>query len=104
MGFANTALIIAVQTSVAWGEPGHRHGEHHVLAHHRGRAHGQRAGGVLLLALAHGSIPEETASRVLTAEGMRSLDPAVVARVSDGIALGVGWITGSWLPSPASRF
>jgi EmrB/QacA subfamily drug resistance transporter len=93
MGFANTALIIAVQTSVSWGERGIATATTMFSRTIGGALTVNALGGVLLAALARdGSISKDVASRVLTADGMRSLDPAIVARVSGSIALGVGWI------------
>jgi MFS family permease len=93
MGFANTALLIAVQTSVPWHERGIATATSMFSRTIGGALCVNALGGVLLAALARdGSISQDLASRVLTREGMRSLDPDIIARVSSAIALGVGWV------------
>jgi EmrB/QacA subfamily drug resistance transporter len=93
MGFANTALLIAVQTSVAWAERGIATASTMFFRTIGGALTVSATGGVLNAALARDpSISEELASRVLHPEGVRGLDPAMLEKVSGAIALGVGWI------------
>jgi MFS family permease len=93
MGFANTALLIAVQTSVSWGERGIATASTMFFRTIGGALAISVMGGVLNASLTRdGSISEETASQVLTAEGMRHLDPALLDRVSGALTVGIGQI------------
>jgi hypothetical protein len=93
MGFANTALLIAVQTSVSWGERGIATASTMFFRTIGGALAVSVMGGVLNAALARSpSVSEELASRVLSPEGVRGLQPALIDEVSGAIALGVGWI------------
>jgi EmrB/QacA subfamily drug resistance transporter len=93
MGFANTALLIAVQTSVSWGERGIATASTMFFRTIGGALAVSAMGGVLNAALAKSpSVSEELASRVLSPEGVRGLPPALIDEVSGAIALGVGWI------------
>ena len=93
MGFANTALLIAVQTSVAWGERGVATASTMFFRTIGGALAVSATGGVLNAALARdGSLPHDLTSKVLAAEGASTLDPALLDRVASAFALGIGWI------------
>jgi EmrB/QacA subfamily drug resistance transporter len=93
MGLANTALLIAVQTSVAWGERGIATASTMFFRTIGGALTVSAMGGVLNAALARdATLSPDMASRVLSPEGVRGLDAALLDRVSGAIALGVGWI------------
>jgi EmrB/QacA subfamily drug resistance transporter len=93
MGFANTALLIAVQTSVAWNERGIVTASTMFFRTIGGALAVSAMGGVLNTALAReASVSEELASRLLSPEGTRGLDPAQLEKVSGALALGIGWI------------
>lgn len=93
MGFANTSLLIAVQTSVSWGERGIATASTMFFRTIGGALSISVMGGVLNAALGQsGAISEEIASKVLTAEGVRQLDPGMLDQVSGALAMGIGWI------------
>lgn len=98
MGFANTALIISVQTSVAWHERGVATASNMFSRTIGGSLAVGVMGGVLNAALAKDpTIPPEATSQILTREGIRSMDPAVLAKLGQvlGGALDtVFWIVG----------
>jgi hypothetical protein len=91
MGFANTALVIAVQTSVSWGERGVATASTMFFRTIGGVVSVGVMGGVMLGALAAGGgLPPDAASRVLTREGLLSLDPDVVRRIAALLGEGLG--------------
>jgi MFS family permease len=93
MGLCNTSLLIAVQTSVAWGERGIATASTMFFRTIGGALTVSAMGGVLNAALARdASVSPEIASRVLSPEGVRGLDPALLDRVSGALSLGVSWI------------
>ena len=98
MGFANTALVISVQTSVPWHERGVATASTMFFRTIGGALAVGVMGGVLNGALAKDpSIPEKATSQILTREGIKSMDPVVLAKLGDvlGGALGtVFWIVG----------
>src|SRR6185437_16419606 len=82
MGFANTALLIAVQTSVPWGERGVATASTMFFRNIGGALAVGAMGGVLNVALTRdGSISEDFASSVLSADRVHGLDPSVLRRV-----------------------
>ena len=82
MGFANTALIIAVQTSVAWHERGVATASTMFFRTIGGALAVGVMGGVLNAALAKDpTIPPEATSQVLTREGIKLMDPATLDRL-----------------------
>lgn len=98
MGLANTALVIAVQTSVPWHERGVATASTMFSRTIGGALAVGVMGGVINAALAGDpTIPAEATSQVLTREGIRAMDPAVLAKLGDALggALGtVFWIVG----------
>ena len=98
MGFANTALLIAVQTSVTWEQRGIATASTMFFRTIGGTLAVGVMGGVINAALmADASIPEDAASRVLSREGAASLSPDLIARLGDALAHGLGtvfWIIG----------
>ena len=96
MGLANTALVIAVQTSVPWHERGVATASTMFFRTIGGALTVGVMGGVLNAALATDpSIPPGATSQILTREGMKSIDPALLTRLGGllGGALGtVFWI------------
>jgi EmrB/QacA subfamily drug resistance transporter len=96
MGFANTALIIAVQTSVPWSERGIATASSMFFRNIGGVLGVAVVGGVLVAKL-HGAtdLPDGAATRFVSREGVRSLDPAVIARLSGILASGFG--VGFWI-------
>jgi len=93
MGLANTALVIAVQTSVGWEQRGIATGSTMFFRTIGGALAVSGMGGVLNAVLVSDPrISPELASRVLSAEGVRGLDPALLAGVGDALARGIGWI------------
>jgi EmrB/QacA subfamily drug resistance transporter len=98
MGFANTALLIAVQTSVTWEQRGIATASTMFFRTIGGTLAVGVMGGVINASLmADASIPEDAASRVLSREGAASLTPDMVARLGDALAHGLGtvfWIIG----------
>jgi EmrB/QacA subfamily drug resistance transporter len=98
MGLANTALVIAVQTSVPWQERGVATASTMFFRTIGGALAVGVMGGVINAALAGDpSIPQEATSQVLARDGLKTMDPALVARLGEllGGALGtVFWIVG----------
>jgi EmrB/QacA subfamily drug resistance transporter len=96
MGLANTALIIAVQTSVAWHERGVATASTMFFRTIGGALAVGVMGGVINAALAKDpTIPAEATSQLLSREGLKRMDPALLARIGGllGGALGtVFWI------------
>jgi EmrB/QacA subfamily drug resistance transporter len=93
MGFANTALLIAVQTSVAWEQRGIATASTSFFRTIGGALAVSVTGGVLNAAIGRDpTISPELASRVLRSEGVRGLDPALLDRVASALGQGVGSI------------
>ncbi|MFO0593572.1 MAG: MFS transporter, partial [Polyangiaceae bacterium] len=96
MGFANTALVIAVQTSVPWHERGVATASTMFFRTIGGALAVGVMGGVINAALAADpSIPDAAKSQILTREGMKQIDPAVLSRL--GGALGGALTTCFWI-------
>ncbi|MFT3776292.1 MAG: MDR family MFS transporter [Minicystis sp.] len=93
MGMSNTALVIAVQSSVGWDQRGIATASTMFFRTIGGALAVSGMGGVLNAVLASTpGISHDLASRVLRPEGVRDLDPDLLARVGDALARGVGWI------------
>jgi len=105
MGFCNTALVIAVQSSVGWGERGIATASTMFFRTIGGALAVSGMGGVLNAALAaEPGMSHELASRVLSPEGVRGLDPELLARVGGALGRGVGWIFWLIAASAAAAF
>lgn len=93
MGLSNTALVIAVQTSVGWEQRGIATASTMFFRTIGGALAVSAMGGVLnaVLAAAPG-VSHELASRVLSPDGLHGLDPELTARVSKALGHGIGWI------------
>ncbi len=93
MGFANTALLIAVQTSVTWEQRGIATASTMFFRTIGGTLAVGVMGGVINASLmADASIPEDAASRVLSREGAASLSPELFARLGDALSRGLGTV------------
>lgn len=93
MGLANTALVIAVQSSVGWEQRGIATGSTMFFRTVGGALAVSGMGGVLnAVLLSDPKISHELASRVLSPEGVRGLEPELLARVADALGKGIGWI------------
>ena len=117
MGCSNTALLLAVQTSVDWEQRGIATASTMFFRTIGGTLAVGVMGGVINARLmADASIPEDAASRVLSREGTASLSPDLIARLGDALAGGLGtvfWIiagmgvvafvTSLWFPHIATR-
>jgi hypothetical protein len=91
MGFANTALIIAVQTSVEWEQRGIATASTMFFRAIGGALAVSAMGGVLISAITRdGTVTLEAASRLLTPAGAH--DPELLARASAAISQGIGSI------------
>lgn len=96
MGFANTALIIAVQTSVPWSERGIATASSMFFRNIGGVLGVAVVGGVIIAKLnAATDLPEGAATQLVSREGVRSLEPAVIARLSG--LLSSGFQVGFWI-------
>jgi len=96
MGFANTALVIAVQTSVPWEERGVATASTMFFRTIGGALAVGVMGGVLNAALAKDpTIPHAATSQVLSREGIKEMDPALLARL--GGLLGGALQTVFWI-------
>jgi EmrB/QacA subfamily drug resistance transporter len=92
MGFANTALLISVQTSVAWEQRGIATASTMFFRTIGGTIAVGVTGGVLARALASDpTVPPDAASQILRDRG-QSLDPGVLAHVSEALAHGLDTI------------
>jgi len=112
MGFANTALLIAVQTSVTWEQRGIATASTMFFRTIGGTLAVGVMGGVINASLmADASIPADAASQVLSREGTSALSPDLLAHLGAALASGLGtvfWIvagmgalaflTGLWFP------
>ncbi len=117
MDCSNTALLLAVQTSVAWEQRGIATASTMFFRTIGGTLAVGVMGGVINARLmADASIPEDAASRVLSREGTASLAPDLIARLGDALAGGLGtvfWIiagmgviafvTSLWFPHIVAR-
>lgn len=93
MGLANTALVIAVQTSVEWQERGIATASTMFFRTIGGAIAVGVMGGVINAALARDpSIPAGAASRLLQREGHGALDPELVGRLGHALAGGLGTV------------
>jgi EmrB/QacA subfamily drug resistance transporter len=96
MGFTNTALLIAVQTSVTWEQRGIATAGTMFFRTIGGALAVGVMGGVLNAALlSDPSIPVDAANQILSREGARALDPALLERLGTVLSLGLGrvfWI------------
>jgi MFS family permease len=96
MGFANTALLIAVQTSVSWDQRGIATASAMFFRTIGGALAVGVMGGVISAALSSdASIPPDAANELLSLERGRALDPGVLAHLGDALAHGLGivfWI------------
>ncbi|MEO7331819.1 MAG: MDR family MFS transporter [Minicystis sp.] len=96
MGFTNTALLIAVQTSVTWEQRGIATASTMFFRTIGGALAVGVMGGVLNAALlSDPSIPPDAANQILSREGARALDPALLERLGAVLSLGlerVFWI------------
>jgi EmrB/QacA subfamily drug resistance transporter len=98
LGFANTALLIAVQTSVSWAQRGIVTASTMFVRTIGGLLAIGVAGGVLRVALARDpSIPPDAASQLLGPERGQHLDPVVVRHLGTALEDGVGTIF--WIAS-----
>jgi len=98
LGFANTALLIAVQTSVDWAQRGIVTASTMFVRTIGGMLAIGVMGGVLRAALARDpSIPPDAASQLLGPDRGHSLDPEVVRHLGAALEGGVGTIF--WLAS-----
>lgn len=105
MGLSNTALVIAVQTSVGWEQRGIATASTMFFRTIGGALAVSGMGGVLNAVLAETpGVSHELASRVLSAEGMRGIDPALLARVSGALDRGIGIIFWLIAASAAAAF
>ncbi len=87
MGLANTALIISVQTSVGWSERGVATASTMFFRTIGGALAVGVMGGVLNAALAKDpTLPPHATSQVLTREGIKTLDPALLTRLGGLLA------------------
>jgi EmrB/QacA subfamily drug resistance transporter len=93
MGFANTALLIAVQTSVTWEQRGIATASTMFFRTIGGTIAVGVMGGVINASLmADASIPEDAASRVLSREGAAALPPDLLAHLGAALASGLGTV------------
>jgi EmrB/QacA subfamily drug resistance transporter len=98
LGFANTALLISVQTSVDWAQRGIVTASTMFVRTMGGLLAVGIAGGVLATELARDpSIPPDAGSQLLGPEHGRSLDPEVVRHLGAALEQGVGTIL--WIAS-----
>jgi len=95
MGSANTALVISVQTSVQWEQRGVATASTMFFRTIGGAVAVGVMGGVIVTALGKDtSLPKDAASRALSREGMSTLGPDVVQRISGLLDAGLGTVFG----------
>lgn len=93
MGCANIALVIAVQTSVSWEYRGVATASTMFFRINGGAISVGAMGGILVSALAADpSIPKDAASQMLSRDGLASVDPALIQKVSVQLERGLGTI------------
>ena len=90
LGFANTALVIAVQTSVSWQERGVATAST-LFFRSVGGALGLGAAGGILIASISGipGVPRNAADKLLGPDHGASLDPAILAKLSASLEHGL---------------
>jgi MFS family permease len=118
MGFANTAVVIVVQTSVNWNERGIATASTMFFRTIGGVIAVGVIGGVITAALLRDpTLTEEAVNKLLSREGLRDLDPDVLARVSGALEhafgtvfwiiagiSGAAFVASLWFPSvPTSQ-
>jgi predicted MFS family arabinose efflux permease len=93
MGFANTALLIAVQTSVSWDQRGIATASAMFFRTIGGALAVGVMGGVISAALSSDpSIPADAANELLSREGGQKLDPGILTHLGDALARGLGTV------------
>jgi len=96
MGFANTALLISVQTSVSWDQRGIATASAMFFRTIGGALAVGVMGGVISAALSSDpTIPADAANELLSREGGRTIDPGILAHLGDALARGLAsvfWI------------
>jgi EmrB/QacA subfamily drug resistance transporter len=93
MGFANIALVISVQTSVSWEFRGVATASTMFFRINGGAIAVGAMGGILISALAMDStIPKDAASRILSREGLASIEPSLIERIAGHLERGIGTI------------
>jgi EmrB/QacA subfamily drug resistance transporter len=93
MGFANTALLIAVQTSVSWDQRGIATASAMFFRTIGGALAVGVMGGVISAALSRDpTIPPDAANELLAREGGRALDPVILAHLGDALARGLATV------------
>lgn len=99
MGFANIALVIAVQTSVSWEYRGVATASTMFFRINGGAIAVGLMGGILVQALSvDPTIPKDAASRMLSKEGLASFPPELMQRLAGLLETGLGtifWIIAS---------
>jgi EmrB/QacA subfamily drug resistance transporter len=103
MGFANIALVIAVQSSVSWEYRGVATASTMFFRINGGAIAVGLMGGILVRALSvDPTIPKDAASRMLAKEGLVSMPPELLERISVHLEKGLGTIF--WLIAGLSVF
>jgi EmrB/QacA subfamily drug resistance transporter len=93
MGLSNTALLIAVQTSVAWEQRGVATASTMFFRNIGGALAVSAMGGLLnAVLLGTPGVDADLASRVFSPEGLKSLARADLDRVSGALATGIGYV------------
>ena len=93
LGFGNTSLLIAVQTSVTWEERGVATASAIFFRSVGGAIGLGVAGGILATAIAGvPGVPPDAADRLLGADHGASLDPALLAKLSFALEMGLGTV------------
>lgn len=93
MGFANIALVIAVQTSVSWEYRGVATASTMFFRINGGAIAVGFMGGILVRALSvDPTIPKDAASRMLSKEGLASFPPELMQRLAGNLEKGLGTI------------
>lgn len=101
MGLANTALVIAVQSSVGWEQRGIATGSTMFFRTIGGALAVSAMGGVLNgFLVSDPRVSHDLASRVLSPDGVRGLSPEVMALVGEVLARGISWIF--WLTAAST--
>jgi MFS family permease len=93
MGFANIALVIAVQTSVSWEYRGVATASTMFFRINGGAIAVGAMGGILVSALAADpSVPKDAASRMLSRDGLASIAPELIQKVASQLEQALGTI------------
>lgn len=117
MGFANTALLLAVQTSVTWDQRGIATASTMFFRTIGGTLAVGVMGGVINAHLmADTALPADAASRMLSRDGLATLAPDLVTRLGDALSGGlhtvfwivagmglVAFVTSLWFPHVPTR-